>query len=472
MFDERYELLEVLGTGGTGAVWRARDAILEREVALKILRVGGPDDETMRARLRTEARVAGSLTHPGVGAVYDYGEASDGPYIVMAVVPGEPLSQVLHRERVLGAERVMSIVAQVAAGLEAAHQAGIIHRDLKPGNVMLDEDDRAVLVDFGIARSPDHEPLTVTGTLVGTVDYISPEQIAGGSATTRSDIYSLGMLAYEALSGLKPFRRESQVATALAQLQEEAPALGPEVPESVRLLVERMMAKDPDHRPQSAADVAALAEATLEAPSDLTYAMAVLPPIPRSRPALKDRLRVSQRAMFVLATMTVLAVLAVLALPGFQGPGQTAETTKTQRVIDVVGLPATQAVKRLESAGLVVKLLRMPDASARRGDVLAQVPAAGSRVEPGSVIRLRVAAAPPEPDAQTPPSPTAGATPSATGTAGGGGPAPTGTTSSPKSSTQKTSTPGPGKTSGSGQEKKNKQGGPGKSGAPGKGKKK
>ncbi|QIK76366.1 protein kinase domain-containing protein [Nocardioides piscis] len=450
-FDERYELVEILGSGGTGAVWRARDKVLGREVALKTLRADSPDVETMRARRRAEAQVAGSLAHPGIGSVYDYGETSTGPYIVMAVVPGVPLSAVLREERKLSPERVMSIVAQVATALDAAHRAGIVHRDLKPANVMLDENDRAILLDFGIARSSDHEPLTLTGTLVGTVDYISPEQTAGRSATSRSDLYSLGMLAYESLTGLKPFRRESQVATALAHLQEEAPPLPPEIPEGVRLLVERLMAKDPDHRPESAAQVAALARAALQDPSDATEALAVLAPLPRAQPAARQRSRVGRRRVVLLGAPLVLAILTFFT---FQAVGDTAD--RTRRVVDVVGLAAAQATDRLEAQGFVVRREPLRGVKAPRGEVMDQRPAAGARLEPGSVVTLGVAAAAPRPVAPptTTPSPTAVVTPSPTPVTGGGGGAGTGA--------------GSGGNGSSGGGDKSSQGGPKKSGAPGK----
>jgi serine/threonine-protein kinase len=248
VFDDRYELGEIIGSGGTGTVWRARDTVLARDVAVKVLRVGELGDEVQRARLRGEAQLAGGLNHPAIGQVFDYGVVEEAPYIVMGLVRGVPLSKVLREERRLAPARVMRIVSQLAGGLEMAHQAGIVHRDLKPANVMIDEDDRAVLLDFGIARAATDEPLTATGTIVGTVDYISPEQAAGGSATAHSDLYGLGMVAYECLSGQRPFRRESQVATALAHLHEEAPPLPDDVPVGVRNLVAALIAKDPAAR--------------------------------------------------------------------------------------------------------------------------------------------------------------------------------------------------------------------------------
>lgn len=259
----RYRLDEVVGAGGTGQVWRAHDTLLDRPVAVKELRPG--QDQLMRERLRVEARLAGAVHHPGIAQVFDYGEEeTDGvvaPYLVMQFVEGETLREVLRTRRTLPPEEAMDLVAQVAAALAAAHAVGIVHRDLKPGNILVTPERQAVLVDFGIARSPDLEPLTMTGTIVGTADYISPEQCHGQAAKPRSDLYSLGLIAYECLTGTKPLRRESELATVLAQLNDEVPPLDPSVPDGVRRLVHEMVAKDPDERPADAAEVARRASA-------------------------------------------------------------------------------------------------------------------------------------------------------------------------------------------------------------------
>ena len=205
----RYRLNHLIAVGGMGEVWAADDIRLARVVALKILRPELTGDQEFVERFRTEARITASLNHPGIAQVYDYGEeaAADepAPYIVMQYVEGTSLWQVLRERRTLPATEVMDIVAQVAAALQVAHEAGIVHRDLKPANMLVTPEGRVVLVDFGIARTMDAEPLTLTGTIIGTADYISPEQSEGRPATSRSDLYSLGMVAYESLTGLIPF---------------------------------------------------------------------------------------------------------------------------------------------------------------------------------------------------------------------------------------------------------------------------
>lgn len=373
VFDDRYELGEVLGSGGTGTVWRAWDTVLRRDVAVKSLRVGTGEDEVQRARLRGEAQLAGALHHPAIGQVYDYGEVADVPYIVMALVPGVPLSRVLREQQRLAPSRVMRVVAQLAAGLAVAHDAGIVHRDIKPANVMLDSEDRAVLLDFGIARSASDEPLTATGTIVGTVDYISPEQAAGGSATPLSDLYALGMVAYECLSGHRPFRRESQVATALAHLHEEAPPLPGHVPEEVRRLVTALIAKDPEQRPASAGDVAIAAEALASADAAV---------LPLTRPVARRTRATPSRRWWWAA---VPAVLVLVALGGWRATG-----SAPVRVPDVVGLAAPEAVGLLQGAGLRVRREGV-DAAGAPGEVLAQQPAAGREVSDGVLVTLRVA---------------------------------------------------------------------------------
>ncbi len=296
VFDERYELGEVLGSGGTGTVHRAWDRVLARPVAIKMLHAGAGGDDTHRARLRARGAAGGCAAASRIAQIFlDYGEDTSAtpttPYIVMQYVEGVPLSQVLRDSRTLPPEQVMSMVAQIAAALDVAHGAGIVHRDLKPGNILITPEGRPVLVDFGIARSASLEPLTLTGTIVGTVDYISPEQTAGRSATALSDIYALGMVAYESLTGLRPFRRENQVATAIAHLNDEAPALGDDVPAEVRDLVTAMIAKDPDARPATAAEVATLAAIASGQPVDPEATVAVALPVVRPSAGRRRRVR-------------------------------------------------------------------------------------------------------------------------------------------------------------------------------------
>ena len=265
LLNGRYELGDVLGSGGMGQVWRATDTRLARPVAVKILRSGADQDPTARARFRSEAQLAGSLHHPGIAQIYDVGEDEStpehDPFIVMQLIEGTPLSQVLRERRTLPPDEVTSIIGQVADALDSAHAASIVHRDLKPSNIIITAAGRAVLVDFGIAWSATSEPLTATGSIIGTAEYFSPEQATGRPATARSDLYSLGVVAHHCLSGESPFRRDTPVATAMAQLHDPLPTLSETVPATLRTLVTALTQKNPDDRPSSAALVASLATA-------------------------------------------------------------------------------------------------------------------------------------------------------------------------------------------------------------------
>ena len=254
----RYRLVERMAAGGMGEVWRGEDTVLRRTCAVKILRREYADDPTFLARFRNEARHTAGLTHAGIAAVYDFGEGDEdcggSPYLVMEHVPGEPLSALVSREGTLSPERTLDVIGQAALGLQAAHDAGVVHRDVKPGNIMVTPDGVVKLTDFGIARATNAVPLTRTGAIMGTAYYISPEQASGRPVTPASDIYSLGIVAYECLTGRRPFDGDTPVSVALAQVSEEPPALPRDLPEPVRELVMRMLTKDPEARPSGAGE--------------------------------------------------------------------------------------------------------------------------------------------------------------------------------------------------------------------------
>jgi hypothetical protein len=249
----RYRLMSRIAVGGMGEVWRAEDVLLGREVAVKTLKPEFLGDQDFRARFRAEARHAGRLGHPGIASVYDFGESDDTAWLVMELVDGEPLSAVLRRDGVLPVSRALDVVAQTAAALHAAHEGGVVHRDVKPGNLLVRPDGVVKVTDFGIASAADAVPLTRTGTVLGTAYYLSPEQAAGGSGSPATDVYSLGVVAYECLTGSRPFPGDNPVAVALAHLRSPVPPLPEHVPEPVRELIERALAKDPAERFATAA---------------------------------------------------------------------------------------------------------------------------------------------------------------------------------------------------------------------------
>ncbi|HEX7188161.1 MAG TPA: serine/threonine-protein kinase, partial [Actinomycetes bacterium] len=258
----RYRLTDRIAGGGMGEVWRAQDDVLGREVAVKILRREYADDPTFLERFRAEARHTANLSHPNIAAVYDFGEGeagSDGdagsPFLVMELVPGDPLSTLVSRHGVLEPAQAVDVIGQAALGLQAAHDAGVIHRDVKPGNILVTPDGEVKITDFGIARATNSVPLTQTGAIMGTAYYISPEQASGGSVTPASDIYSLGIVAYECLTGRRPFAGNTPGSVARAQVRDQPPALPDSLPAPVRDLVMRMLAKEPQLRPNSAGEL-------------------------------------------------------------------------------------------------------------------------------------------------------------------------------------------------------------------------
>ncbi|TQO22671.1 protein kinase domain-containing protein [Paramicrobacterium agarici] len=276
-FGGRYELESRIAIGGMGEVWKATDNVIGRTVAIKILKDEYMGDPGFLERFRAEARHAALVNHEGIANVFDYGEENGSAFLVMELVPGEALSSTLEREHVLSTDATLDIVAQTAAALQAAHTAGLVHRDIKPGNLLITPDRRVKITDFGIARIADQVPLTATGQVMGTVQYLSPEQASGHPASPATDIYSLGIVAYECLAGKRPFTGESQVAIAMAQINDAPPELPATVAEPVRNLVFSMIAKNPDDRPASTAHVVRAANALRR--GDVSAATAAVPAV-------------------------------------------------------------------------------------------------------------------------------------------------------------------------------------------------
>ncbi|HEX6057277.1 MAG TPA: serine/threonine-protein kinase [Intrasporangium sp.] len=257
----RYSLVSPIASGGMGEVWAATDDVLGRDVAVKLIRASS--DDGYRDRFRDEARHSAALHHPNIAAVFDYGDNHEAPYLVMELVPGQPLSALIETTGGGGLEPdvVRSIAGQAALALAAAHESGVVHRDVKPANIIVTPDGQAKLTDFGIARPANGKGHTLTGEVLGTPEYLSPEQALGETATEASDLYALGVIAHEMLTGSKPFDAGTPVATAVAQVSEEPPPLPSTVPDDLRSVVEACLAKSPEERP---ADARALADALLE----------------------------------------------------------------------------------------------------------------------------------------------------------------------------------------------------------------
>lgn len=257
----RYTLTERIAIGGMGEVWKARDKVLGRIVAVKILKEEYTGDPGFLERFRAEARNTALLNHPGVANVFDYGEEDNSAYLVMELVPGSPLSSIIEREGTLPPDRVLNFIAQTARALAAAHSQGLVHRDVKPGNLIITPDDRVKVTDFGIARLANQVPLTATGQVMGTAQYLAPEQATGQAATASSDMYSLGIIGYECMVGRRPFTGESQIAIALAQVNDPPPPLPESIPAAARALIMCLLAKDPAQRPKDATALASAVDA-------------------------------------------------------------------------------------------------------------------------------------------------------------------------------------------------------------------
>jgi serine/threonine-protein kinase len=266
----RYRLEERVATGGMGEVWRALDETLGREVAVKVLRPDTADDLGFVERFRAEARHMGSITHPNIGTVHDFGEDDGAAYLVMEFLEGEPLSALIRDEAPMDPQRTSDILFQVASALQAAHDAHMVHRDVKPANIVVDREGYAKLTDFGISRALSEAPMTQTGEVLGTPHYLSPEQAQGLPASPLSDVYALAVVGYEMITGERPFAGESMVTTALAHVSSPAPPLPDDVPDPLRTTVMASLAKDPSQRPQSAAE---FAEALRTPPDQLPAAL-------------------------------------------------------------------------------------------------------------------------------------------------------------------------------------------------------
>lgn len=260
LLSDRYRLVSLLAVGGMGEIWRAWDQTDERVVAVKVLKENLIGQETFLARLRAEAENTIRLQHPNLAAVYDFGELDGQGWLVMELVDGRPLSEILEGGKTLDPSQLAIILIQVARGLQAAHDQEVIHRDVKPANILVSGKGVAKLTDFGISIAPQRVPLTAVGMVMGTAQYLPPEQAIGEAASPSGDLYALGIIAYESLAGKRPFTGATQVDIALAHVKEAVPPLPASVPEQLAAIVMRLLSKKPQDRPASAAQLAHILE--------------------------------------------------------------------------------------------------------------------------------------------------------------------------------------------------------------------
>jgi hypothetical protein len=427
---DRYELQQLIATGGMGQVWRGVDTALGRPVAVKVLRSEYTGDPTFLARFRAEAQHTASLNHPNIACVFDYGEETvrDGTgetlaYLVMELVDGEPLSSLLRREGPLDAETMLSLLRQTAFGLAEAHRAGLVHRDIKPGNLLVRHDGTVKITDFGIAWSARSVALTRTGQVIGTPQYLSPEQAEGKLATPASDIYALGLIGYECLSGHPAFDGDNAVTIALKQVRQQPEPLPGDLPAGVRSLINRALVKDPRARiPDGAAFVGAI-EDVLDgralpddpAPTTGIRPVGALPPRnPASTtgrtaavhgpPTRRRRNRVGVALLPLLGLLVGAAIAAVvLTLVGQDKPTATAsaaDTTQSQTFVlnaaDFIGRPVNDVVRELTSHGLNVQRQRVPTEAADPGRVIGVQPD-GRTLARGDTVVVSYAVSPSNP---------------------------------------------------------------------------
>ena len=317
---DRYRLDARIGAGGMGEVWRAVDEVLGRVVAVKAMLPGVADQPDFAKRFLVEAKSMASVNHSAVASIHDYGRDAGITFLVMEFVDGESLSQLLTRHGRLDPVTTMRLVAQAADGLQAVHDRGIVHRDIKPANLLIRRDGTLLVTDFGISRTHDATQLTASGAILGTPTYLSPEQVLGRPATGLSDVYSLGLAAYECLAGRRPFEGDNPYAVALQRVQAAPRTLGGDIPGPVLAVVERALATDPADRWPSAAALAAAARAAVAvAPAPPAPAPPARPqhwhadppvPPPHSPTPAPPAGRANRRRLVVLAAVLLVVVAA------------------------------------------------------------------------------------------------------------------------------------------------------------------
>ncbi len=421
----RYVLRELLGSGGMAKAYLAHDEVLDRDIALKVLREQYAENDEFVERFRREARSAAALSHPNVVSIYDRGEFEDGTYyIAMEYLPGGTLKDRILERGTLPSSTVVEVANQVAEALRAAHEKGVVHRDIKPQNVLVTENGAMKVADFGIARAAAATTISRTSVVLGTVTYMAPEQAMGEPASPRSDLYSLGVVLYEMLTGEVPFKAETPVAISMKHVNEPPRALrelNSEIPEGIEVLTMKLLSKAPQDRHQSAdallADLARIEEGTPVAAADGADAPVVVPTLAPPGGEGEGR-RGPRRGKLARAAVPLAVLLLLLALLGAyawsswnedseaalsEAPREAVEAAEEAvgparaEVPDLSELGPTEAKRTLEEAGLRFGgVEEAPSNSAWAGYVTGQDPAPDTEVKPGTYVYLTVGSGPEE----------------------------------------------------------------------------
>lgn len=399
----RYAVIERVGVGGMAEVYRARDELLGREVAVKVLSERLSTDRSFVERFRREAQAAANLNHPNIVSLYDYGTDGATNFIVMEFIDGRSLAEVIAQEAPLLPERAAEIAADVAKALERAHTAGLVHRDIKPNNIMLTSNGQTKVTDFGIVRAlggETEQQMTQTGMVIGTAAYLSPEQAQGNPVDARSDVYSLGCVLYEMLTGQTPFSGDTPLAVAYKHVREEAAVpsiLNQDVPAALDAIAMKALAKNPDNRYSSAVEMREdldrfISGEKVHATPLLAAETMVATGVSGGTQVMRQtevfagegekRRRAGLYVVMALVIIAVFAVIAYLVANNLLGG-------ELVRVPDVVGLSEDDATQRLEDAGLSVEVEERPS-EADEGDVFKQDPRARRRLEEGETVTIFV----------------------------------------------------------------------------------